>query len=171
MKGWVTQAFDQSKKGSPPSEMATFSGWRSPRISVAGIDPRSRALLPEVEQPGVRTPEAAAAVERLEVVLVVDVEPLRTAISSEGDGLPDQRCSDTPPLEVAVDAGVEEESMRAPIPGHVHETDEPRAVGGAHPPHAAGQHRLPVSRLDTLPRGRSQCVEVLARDGHVPRQT
>jgi hypothetical protein len=29
--------------------------------------------------------------------------------------------------------------------------DEPRAVGGAHQPHAVGQRQLPVSGLTTLP--------------------
>jgi hypothetical protein len=65
------------------------------------------------------------------VRLVVDVEPLPAALAAKLDRAPDELCTESTPLHVRVDGGIEQEGMTAAVGRDVDVADEAPVLIGA----------------------------------------
>src|SRR6185437_11438317 len=126
------------------------SRWR--RVRPGSAFARSGAWAEQGNEPGVGGGEAAAAeVERAEMVLEVDVQPLAArGLGFFGrDG--DQPGADPVVLGAFGDQGVEDEGVDAAVPGDVDEADEAFAVPRADPAQAVlADLRYPVVVQDLV---------------------
>ena len=91
----------------------------------------------QLHEAGVRRHEAARAkVERPEMIVEVDVQPLAAGSPSLLDGDFDEPGPDPLPPGPAGDDCVEDERVRAAIPRDVHEPHELASLPGTHPAEA-----------------------------------
>ncbi len=121
----------------------------------------------KVQQPSRGRAKATGTVERFQRLLVINVEPFRTAFLGKGCRLPNQCRSDTSPLVVVMNGGIEQKGMRASVPRDIDEADEAIVVVRADPSQTALEDRTPLPRLRTLPRRRPEVVERVAADGEI----
>src|SRR5512132_2421020 len=99
------------------------------RRYLAGVLQRDQAGVGQGEPAGVE-------VEPAQVVLEVDVQPLAAGRPRPGHRHLDQPGPDPAPPRPGRDHGIEHERVHHPVPGHVHEPDQPGPVAGAHPSQA-----------------------------------
>src|SRR5882672_2267613 len=113
---------------------APFAEFETNRLEVSRDDRRGSA---QANQAGVGRREAARReVERTEVWIEVDMQPLAAGGAGLADRDRDQRPADPAAARVRGDHGVEHEGMDAAVPRDVDEPDEPVGVARAHPPEA-----------------------------------
>ena len=100
-----------------------------------------------MDQSGGSRPEAACAeVERREMLLEVDVEPLTPCRLGMQCSTADERCGYSSPLMLASDLGIDEEGVIAAIPRHVDKADQGAAIqAGCYPAQAVQPHLVPSS--------------------------
>jgi hypothetical protein len=79
------------------------------------------------------------------VRLIIDVEPLDTALSGRDGGSADEARANTPLLYGGVNGGVQQKGVNASVPGHVHEPDQDALLKGANVAEATAQDRRPVA--------------------------
>ena len=84
---------------------------------------------------------AAVEVERTQMVIEVDVQPLATGRPSLPDGNADKLGSDALPPHALGDQRVKDERMDRPVPDHIHEADESAVASGAYPAETVLRHR------------------------------
>lgn len=96
------------------------------------------------DEPGIRRPEPARAeVERAEVIVEVDVQPLAPGLARSRRGQGDKPSPGSPPLHPRSDQGVQDERVHGAIPGDVDEADQVIVFPGAHPAQAVPVHLCP----------------------------
>jgi hypothetical protein len=100
----------------------------------------------QVDKPGWGMPEAAGIeVERRQVLLEVDVEPLATCRGGMPDCMTHQSGANALPLMLPGDLGIEEEGVIASVPRHVDKADQAAATlqPSGHPAKAVGPDLVP----------------------------
>ncbi len=100
----------------------------------------------QVDQPGWGRPEAAGIeVERRQVLLEIDVEPLATCRLGMPDSMTHKGGANALPLMLNGDLGIEEEGVVASVPRHVDKANQADAALQArgHPAKAAGPDLVP----------------------------
>src|SRR4029078_12239671 len=112
--------------------------------------------------------ETAAAIERIELVVVIDVQPFGAAVARQRSRLPHEITADAASLAVRMDGRVEQEGVYAPIPGDVDEADEAVAVRRGDPAEASLEYRPPILVAGAFPGGLAQRVQFVIGDGTVP---
>jgi len=125
--------------------------WLRPRPTAAGgehsTQPTSLDGLRQVDQTGESgSKPAGVVVERSEVVVEVDVEPLAACVFRVGGRSPNQLSSDTGASMIRTHLGIEEERVIAAVPCDIHEADERSVPGpGGYPAKAVRSDCVPPS--------------------------
>lgn len=85
----------------------------------------SRGAESQAHQPGIGARETTGVeIERTEVRLEIDVDPLTSCCASFLDGRPDQPATDPHSLVLRTDDRIDDERMGAAVPSDVHESDQ-----------------------------------------------
>jgi len=84
-------------------------------------------------------------VEQFQVIFIVDMKPFCATLPSKLSGFTDKRAADSLPLIVAMNRGVEKESMATSIPRNVDEANNTATIGSTNPTQTMCEHRIPVS--------------------------
>src|SRR5262245_53515125 len=111
------------------------------------------------EQPGFRRLKAAVAIKAGQMWLVIDMQPVYTALACHYRGLAHQRATNPTALPVGVYGRVQQKGVDAAIPGHIDKADQPVALVCADICQAAAKDWLEVARCICWPGGSEQSVE------------
>ncbi len=110
--------------------------------------PRLRDAQPQ--QPCVCVPETTTFIEGPEARLVVDMEPLAPCLLHLYDETLHQGSTDSPPLALRVNRGVEQEGVVPSVPDGMHEAHEPLALERSYP--ADAEPSKPIGPRQHRPR-------------------
>src|SRR6202020_1184081 len=120
--------------------------YRRPRAVGRGRAAVTACSAPQRDEPGIgRAEPAAAEIERPQMIIEVDVQPLaaRRAGTIRGDSY--ELCPDPVPADPGGHESVEQEGVDTPVPGNVDKARELAVIPRADPAQAVPAHlALPV---------------------------
>jgi len=116
-----------------------------------------------VHEPRLSTPKTAPSIEALQVGLEVYVEPLDATISGYLYRLLHQLPANTATARIRMDGYVQQESVDAPIPGQVDETDQAIFKVSADESQTAAEYSVEFNPGMPIPSCGEQRIEILSR--------
>lgn len=121
----------------------------------------------EQHDPGVGRAEATLRVEVAQMGFVIHMQPVHAPVASGFSRSFHQRHANPLLLPIGMYRRVEQKSMDAAVPGHVHKADQTLAVISADISQTVMKHGLEVRVMMFRPGCTEQGVESIVRDGRV----